>query len=166
VAGDVGVEIDICQRRHSGRVIGAKSDRARSAISRFFFEGLNQRPSGASPAAVTLDDERMQFPNSAVVFRKTADPTDQNIAVNRPSGKSIVDDAAQLIARTSKCRPAIRRIEVFDEKLRGDFHKPLGLASKIDNVQALPRNNRRIPSQANTMIAHQTTTVLKTATRL
>ena len=119
MTGDVGIEVDLGQRRHPALVVGTERDRVRAARPRLRFERFDESPADAAPAAVAPHDQRMQLPHSSVIFGQAADPAEHDVVLDRRAGEAFADQEIDLLARRGQRRPSNPRIKLFDEQLRG-----------------------------------------------
>ena len=127
------VQIHSRQRRHPRIVVGAKGERQGAATGTLGFERGNQRASDPPSPVFLSNDDWMELPDTAVVFRKTPYPTDENVALDRTARKSVGDDSSDLFTTEVECRPSTRFPEALDEQSCGLLANILGFGDKIDD---------------------------------
>jgi len=76
----------------------------------------------------------MKLPDTAVVLRQTANPTQDHAAFDHHSREPLADDRSGLFAGEFEGGPSVRLVELFDEQRGSLFKNAVGLIGKIKNL--------------------------------
>ena len=119
VARDVGVQVDSGKRSLTAVVVRAEGESKCAAASGLVLEGCDEGAADALKTAVRPDDERVQLPDAAVVLRQTADPAEQEVAVEGREGEAPGDDTIEFVGSGRQVGSSGGPVEPLDEQSRG-----------------------------------------------
>ena len=82
----------------------------------------------------------MQFPDTPVVFRQTADPAEECSAVEHGASEAAVYDICHFFAGSAKVRPPARLVEMIDQECGALLPNVLRLSGKVDDIHPTDYN--------------------------
>src|SRR4029079_608572 len=84
----------------------------------------------------------MKLPDTAVVLRQTANPTQDDAAFHHRARETLADYGSGFLARQFDGRPSVGSVELCDEQQGSLFKNAVRLIGKIKNLHARSSSSR------------------------